>query len=155
MPVRDNPDATPPTVAIFVSPVCSELALNPSKTRPPKNPAPRTKTNQIMAAQRSDLDQATATIRAQVPLAELADFFSHAFSDIVAVLKKQGVQPMAPPYGKYYGQPGALVDVEVGFPVPGIIDPAGNVVPGTFSGKDCRSDAHRTVRYAGQHLCGY
>ena len=75
-------------------------------------------------------EQATAAIRGQVPMAGLADFFSHAFSDIMAALQKQGVQPVGPPFGKYYGQPGALVNVEAGFPVPGIIDPAGNVVPG-------------------------
>jgi len=75
-------------------------------------------------------EQATAAIRGQVPMAELAEFFSNAFSDIMAALRKQGVQPVGPPFGKYYGQPGAMVDVEAGFPVPGIIDPAGNVVPG-------------------------
>ncbi|MCC9195213.1 GyrI-like domain-containing protein [Arthrobacter sp. zg-Y916] len=75
-------------------------------------------------------EQATAAIRAQVAMAELADFFSHAFSDTMAVLQKQGVQPVGPPFGKYYGQPGVQVDVEAGFPVAGAIEPAGNVVPG-------------------------
>ena len=75
-------------------------------------------------------DEAAAVIRAQVPMAGLADFFSDAFSDIMAVLKKQGVQPVGPPFGKYFGQPGAQVDVESGFPVAGAIEPAGNVVPG-------------------------
>ena len=77
-------------------------------------------------------EQATAAVRAQVPMAELADFFSHAFADIMAALQDQGVQPVGPPFGKYYGQPGALVDVEAGFPVPGVIAPAGNVVPGSL-----------------------
>ena len=77
-------------------------------------------------------EQATAAVRAQVPMAELADFFSHAFADIMAALQAQGVQPVGPPFGKYYGQPGALVDVEAGFPVPRVIAPAGNVVPGSL-----------------------
>lgn len=77
-------------------------------------------------------EQATAVVRAQVPMAELADFFSQAFSDVMAALQEQGVQPVGPPFGKYYGQPGALVDVEAGFPVPGDIAPDGNVVPGSL-----------------------
>ena len=75
-------------------------------------------------------EQATAAVRAQVPMAELADFFSQAFTDIMAVLESQGVQPVGPPFGKYYGQPGSVVDVEAGFPVAGVIEPAGKVVPG-------------------------
>lgn len=78
--------------------------------------------------------QATAVIREQVPMAELANFFSHAFADIMAALQKQGVQPVGPPFGKYYGRPGAEVDVEAGFPVSGVINPAGNVVPGDLPG---------------------
>ncbi|UPO76848.1 GyrI-like domain-containing protein [Arthrobacter sp. Helios] len=37
---------------------------------------------------------------------------------------------MAPPFSKYYWQPGAAVDVEADFPVASAIEPAGNVVPG-------------------------
>ncbi|MEB7504961.1 GyrI-like domain-containing protein [Arthrobacter koreensis] len=75
-------------------------------------------------------EQATAFIRAHVPMAELADFFSSTFSDVMAALQKQGVRPAGPPFGKYYGMPRATVDVEAGFPVAGSIEPAGNVVPG-------------------------
>ena len=77
-------------------------------------------------------EQATAAVRAQVPMAELADFFSQAFTDIMAVLESQGVQPVGPRFGKYYGQPGSVVDVEAGFPVAGVIEPAGKVVPGNL-----------------------
>ena len=75
-------------------------------------------------------EQATAAVRGQVPVAELAAFFSQAFADVMAALQEQGVQPVGPPFGKYYGQPGAVVDVEAGFPVASAIAPAGNVLPG-------------------------
>ncbi|MFC7861294.1 hypothetical protein ACFQ9D_09810 [Arthrobacter koreensis] len=52
--------------------------------------------------------------------------------DILALLESQGVQSVGLPFGKYYGQPGSLVDVEAGFPVPGVIEPAGKVAPGNL-----------------------
>ncbi len=44
------------------------------------------------------------------------------------------MQPVGPPFGKYYGTPTAVVDVEAGFPVAAAIEPAGDVVPGTLPG---------------------
>lgn len=79
-------------------------------------------------------EQTTAAVREQVPMAELADFFSRAFQAIMTALQEQGVQPVGAPFGKYYGQPGAMVDVEAGFPVSAPIAPLGNVIPGYLPG---------------------
>ena len=75
-------------------------------------------------------DQPTAGVRRQVPLDEMTEFFAHAFSETLAVLREQGVAAAGPPFGKYYGMPGALVDVEAGFPVGSPVTPDGEVVPG-------------------------
>lgn len=75
-------------------------------------------------------EQLTAGVRERVPMTELTDFFSRAFQDTMAALQAQGVRPAGAPFGKYYGAPGAVVDVEAGFPVASAIAPAGNVVPG-------------------------
>jgi effector-binding domain-containing protein len=77
-------------------------------------------------------EQLTAGIREQVPMGELTAFFARAFHDTMAYLQSQGVRPVGPPFGKYYGTPGETVDVEAGFPVDTTIDPAGNVVPGSL-----------------------
>lgn len=79
-------------------------------------------------------EQPTAGIRESVPMAEMTDFFSRAFHDTMAAMQAQGVQPAGPPFGKYYGMPGATVDVEAGFPVLSAIAPTGDVVPGTLPG---------------------
>ena len=47
-------------------------------------------------------------------------------------MQAQGVQPAAPPFGKYYGTPTAVVDVEAGFPVTAAIQAAGDVIPGSL-----------------------
>ncbi|WP_434995668.1 GyrI-like domain-containing protein [Arthrobacter sp. Ld5] len=77
-------------------------------------------------------EQPTAGVRERVPMAELSGFFSRAFRDTMAALQAQGVQPAGAPFGKYYGPPGAVVDVEAGFPVAAAIAPAGNVAPGSL-----------------------
>lgn len=74
----------------------------------------------------------TAGIRRTVPLSALTDFFSEAFTKTMSALDEQGVAPIGPPFGKYYGSPGATVDVEAGFPVAAPIDRAGEVAPGSL-----------------------
>ncbi|WP_194408833.1 GyrI-like domain-containing protein [Microbacterium cremeum] len=76
----------------------------------------------------------TAGVRKTVPTDELTDFFSHAFAETMRVLTAQGVQPAGPPYGKYYGMPGAAVDVEAGFPVAAPVTGSGEVEPGLLPG---------------------
>lgn len=75
-------------------------------------------------------DTPTAGVRRTVPMEGLTEFFSHAFSETMRVLVAQGVQPSGPPFGKYYGMPGATADVEAGFPVTTPVTPDGEVLPG-------------------------
>lgn len=76
----------------------------------------------------------TAGVRKKVRMDELTDFFSHAFTETMSVLTSQGRQPAGPPFGKYYGMPGAMVDVEAGFPVTEPVTGSGEVRPGTLPG---------------------
>jgi effector-binding domain-containing protein len=79
-------------------------------------------------------EQATAAVREQVPMAELTEFFARAFQDTMTALQDQGVHPTGAPFGKYYGRPGTMVDVEAGFPVATTITPAGRVLSGSLPG---------------------
>lgn len=76
----------------------------------------------------------TAGVRKTVPVDSLTDFFSEAFSETIRALKAQGIAPAGPPFGKYYGRPGATVEVEAGFPVSRPISPDGQVIPGSLPG---------------------
>lgn len=76
----------------------------------------------------------TAGIRRTVPMSALTEFFSEAFTKTMRTLGEQGVAPIGPPFGKYYGRPGTTVDVEAGFPVAAPIDRAGDVAPGSLPG---------------------
>lgn len=86
----------------------------------------------IQITQRNE--QPTAGIREMVPIADLTDFFGRAFDETMASLQSQGLAPVGPPFGKYYGTPGDVVDVEAGFPVPVTMTPAGKVTPGVLPG---------------------
>jgi effector-binding domain-containing protein len=79
-------------------------------------------------------EQLTAGVRAKVPMTGLTEFFGRAFADTMTALAAQGVQPAGPPFGKYYGTPTDVVDVEAGFPVAAAITPSDAVVPGTLPG---------------------
>lgn len=87
-------------------------------------------------------EQLTAGVRERVPMPELTGFFSRAFEDTMAALQAQGVHPAGAPFGKYYGPPGAVVDVEAGFPVAAAIAPAGNVVPGSLPAGSVAAATH-------------
>ena len=77
-------------------------------------------------------EQPTAGIREQVPIGELTEFFARAFQETMAYLQSRGVNPVGPPFGKYYGTPDETVDVEAGFPVDVTITPSGDVIPGSL-----------------------
>ena len=64
-------------------------------------------TAQIQLADRPEVR--TAGIRRTVPMTQLTDFFSHAFTETMRVISAQGAHPAGPPFGKYYGMPGATV----------------------------------------------
>lgn len=74
----------------------------------------------------------TAIVRDTVALEDMPAFFSRAFGATMHVLTAQGVHPIGPPFGKYYGMPGAVVDVEAGFPVQRPVQSSGDVSPGTL-----------------------
>ncbi|WP_341926629.1 GyrI-like domain-containing protein [Nocardioides psychrotolerans] len=76
------------------------------------------------------VEQPTAGVRASVPMSELTEFFGRAFQETMTVLESQGVTPVGPPFGRYYGAPGAVIDVEAGFPVATAVVAADTVVPG-------------------------
>ncbi|WP_233265439.1 GyrI-like domain-containing protein [Leifsonia sp. AG29] len=78
--------------------------------------------------------QPTAVVRAQIRMDELPAFFSRALHDSMTVLQSQGAHPAGPPFGKYYGMPTDVVEVEAGYPTSSAIQPAGDVVPGTLPG---------------------
>jgi effector-binding domain-containing protein len=87
-------------------------------------------------------EQPTAGVRETVPMTELTDFFSRAFTATMEALQAQGVQPVGPPFGKYYGTPTDVVDVEAGFPVAVAIQPTGNVIPGALPAGDVAEAVH-------------
>ena len=77
-----------------------------------------------------DLNEtSTAVIHGVVPMAEIAGFFDRSFSELATVLDRQGIAPAGPAFARYAGPPGETADLEVGFPVPGLVAPAGEVHP--------------------------
>jgi effector-binding domain-containing protein len=73
--------------------------------------------------------QAAAAIRAEVPMAELGSVFDRAFGSVAGAVAAQGVAVTGPPFGYYPRMPGDTVEVLVGFPVSGPIEPDGQVEP--------------------------
>lgn len=79
-------------------------------------------------------DVHTAGVRRTVPMDDLRDFFSTAFSATMQAVSAQGAHPVGPPFAKYYGMPTDVVDVEAGFPVDRVIAASGEVAPGILPG---------------------
>ena len=74
----------------------------------------------------------TAVIHGVVPMAEIADFFDRSFSELVTTLDRQRIAPTGPAFARYAGQPGETADLEVGFPVHGMVAPEGQVHPSSL-----------------------
>jgi effector-binding domain-containing protein len=68
-----------------------------------------------------------AVVRATVAMDELTDFYDRSFTELGAVLARQGLAPTGPAVGVYFGSPGATAEVAAGFPVARPVDPEGNV----------------------------
>ncbi len=79
-------------------------------------------------------EQTTAVLRERVPMGELPDFFQRAFHATMAAMQAQGVHPVGPPIGKYYGMPTDTVDVEAGFPASAAIADSDGVTDGVTAG---------------------
>ena len=82
-----------------------------------------------------DVDQvATAVIRGVVDMGEIASFFDESFSRLAPTVATQGVAVVGPAFALYHGTPGAVADLEVGFPTDGNIDADGDVVASVLPG---------------------
>jgi effector-binding domain-containing protein len=73
-------------------------------------------------------------MRRTVAMSALTEFFAEAFSETMRVLGMRGITPIGPPFGKYYGQPDSMVDVEAGFPVSAPIEQVEEIIPGSLPG---------------------
>jgi effector-binding domain-containing protein len=78
--------------------------------------------------------QEAVTVRGDVPVEDLADFFGRAFHDAAGAAAAAGAQIVGPPFGFYPEMPTTTVAVEAGFPVAAGLDPPGSahriVLPG-------------------------
>lgn len=74
----------------------------------------------------------TAVIHGVIPMSEMVGFFDRSFSELVEVLARQGVAPSGAGFARYAGPPGETVDLEVGFPVHGVVSAERQVRAGTL-----------------------
>ena len=79
-------------------------------------------------------EAATAVVRAVVPLGDLPAFFDRAFPTIGAALGASGATSTGPAFAYYVREPDDSCELEVGFPIDGAIEPAGDVVPSRLPG---------------------
>ena len=87
-------------------------------------------------------EQPVAVLRERVPMATLTDFFSRAFSAVMAAARKQGAFPAGPPFARYHGMPSDTVDVEAGFPIAGHFSGTDGVQTGILPGGDAFEAIH-------------
>jgi effector-binding domain-containing protein len=81
--------------------------------------SPRVETNEA---------QATAVVRIEVPRAEIQKVMEPAITEVLQVLRAQGVQPAGPLFSYHHRMDPAVFDFEVGFPVSRTVRPSGRVV---------------------------
>jgi effector-binding domain-containing protein len=73
--------------------------------------------------------QLAAVIRAEVPMSELRSVFDRGFHAVMGAVAQQGLTITGPPFGYYPRMPDETVEVVVGFPVAGPVEPTGDVIP--------------------------
>ena len=56
-------------------------------------------------------------IRQRVPTQQLPELFARTFTEVAAAAGRAGAVVVGPAYAEYFGEPGATVDVEIGFGV--------------------------------------
>ena len=76
----------------------------------------------------------TAVVRGTVPITELPAFFDRSFTALAEVVQAQGLAIVGPAFARYYGPPTDQVELEVGFPTAGAVQPEGEVRPGSLPG---------------------
>jgi effector-binding domain-containing protein len=75
-----------------------------------------------------------AVVRGTIAAEEITDFFDRSFSVLGEAIAAQGVAPIGPAFGLYRGLPDETIDVAVGFPTDGPIEPDGSVEPDELPG---------------------
>ncbi|WP_405182445.1 GyrI-like domain-containing protein [Nocardia sp. NBC_01377] len=76
----------------------------------------------------------TAVVHDVVPLTGLRDFYDVSFHSVVQTIAAQQRAIMSPAFGLYRGEPGDLLDVEVGFATERPVIPQARVVAGSLPG---------------------
>ncbi len=75
-----------------------------------------------------DLDeQETLAVRGDVPVAQMSDFFGHAFGAVMAAVQQAEVDVVGPPFGYYPVTPTDTVVIEAGMPVAAATTASGEV----------------------------
>jgi effector-binding domain-containing protein len=87
--------------------------------------------------------QATAVVRGIVAAADLVSFFDRAFSSLPAECQAQGVEITGPPFALYRRPPGESIDLEVGFPTDGVVEPRGEIRPSELPEGRAATATHR------------
>lgn len=75
----------------------------------------------------------TAVVHGHVTEAEIPDFLSGTFAEVMQALGQQGLAPAGPPFGCYVRRDDGF-DVEAGFPTTRAVTPAGRVEAGELPG---------------------
>lgn len=89
-------------------------------------------------------------IRIEVPRAEIQQVMDPAITEILAVLRAQGVQPSGPLFSYHRSLDPAVFNFEVGFPVQTTVRPTRRVVPSSLPA----ATVARTVYYGGYEGLG-
>jgi effector-binding domain-containing protein len=76
----------------------------------------------------------TAIVHAQIKSTQLPAFDSHALRRVLAAMEAQGTTPGGEPFAYNHGVADGTVDIEAGFPILGMFQPSGDVVPGELPG---------------------
>lgn len=81
----------------------------------------------------------TAVISGVVEMTRIGEFFDASFTTLGEVLGAQGVVMAGPPVALYHSPPGEVVDLEVGIPIDGTLEPQRGVeVSGLPGGRVAR-----------------
>ena len=75
------------------------------------------------------LPRPAAVVRAAMAVNDLPPFFGRALEAVAAAAAGQGLELAGEPFAFYPGAPTDVVEVAAGFPVSGMVEPTGEVVP--------------------------
>ncbi|MGE0158501.1 MAG: GyrI-like domain-containing protein [Gemmatimonadales bacterium] len=95
-------------------------------------------------------EEATAVIHIEVPRSGIQQVMEPAITEVLQVLRSQGVQPTGPLFSFHHRMDPAVFDFEVGYPVSRPVRPAGRVE----AGKLPVATVARTVHHGGYEGLG-